>query len=70
MDQLSREVDALEAELRAGGDVSEVEELLRRGALTAQRLDQLAVIADRLANRVRARVIAGCLERLGVNPSP
>ena len=69
MDQLSREVDALEAELRAGGDVSEVEELLRRGALTAQRLDQLAAIADRLANRVRARVIAGCLDRLGVNPS-
>ncbi len=69
MDQLSREVDALEAELRAGGDVSEVEELLRRGALTAQRLDQLAAIADRLASRVRGRVIAGCLERLGVNPS-
>jgi hypothetical protein len=70
MDQLSREVEALEAELRAGGDVSEVEELLRRGALAAQRLDQLAAIADRLANRVRARVIAGCLDRLGVNPSP
>jgi hypothetical protein len=69
MDQLSREVDALEAALRAGGDSSEVEGLLRRGELTAQRLDALAAIADRLASRVRARVIAGCLERLGVNPS-
>jgi hypothetical protein len=69
MDQLSREVAALEEELRVGGNVSEVEELLRRGALTAQRLDQLSAIADRLASRVRAGVIAGCLERLGVNPS-
>ena len=65
MDQLNHEVEALEAELRASGDVSEVELVLRRGELTALRLDALAALADRLANRLRARVISECRERLG-----
>ena len=70
MDQLTLEVDALEAaletELRASGDDSAVEAVLRRGELTAQRLDALAASADRLTTRLRARVISGCLDRLGV----
>lgn len=70
MDQLSREVEALEATLekalRAGGDDAAVEQVLRRGELTAQRLDALAALADRLATRLRARVISDCLDRLGV----
>jgi hypothetical protein len=67
MDPWSAEVEALEAELRAGGDERAVEEVLRRGELTAQRLDALAALADRLANRLRARVISDCLERLEVS---
>jgi hypothetical protein len=66
MDQLSREVEALEEELRASGDDSAVERLLRRGEVTAQRLDALAAKADQLATRLRARVISDCLDRLGV----
>lgn len=65
MDELKGEVAAIEEALRSSGDDPTVEQLLLRGELTAQRLDALAAAADRLANRLRATVIAPCRERLG-----
>ncbi len=65
MDELNDQVIALEAALRASTDEQSLERVLRRGELMTQRLDALASRADRLATRLRARVIATCRERLG-----
>ena len=65
MNELHEEALALEAALRAGGDPDALERLLRRGEQTVQRLDALAAQADRLARRLRARVITECRDRLG-----
>ena len=69
MDQLSREIEDLEHALGASGDDRAVEAVLRRGELTAERLDSLAALADRLANRLLARVISDCRQRLGADAS-
>lgn len=65
MDELRDEVKLLEAALRASTNPLTLEHVLRRGERTVQRLDALAALADRLASRVRAGVIADCRERLG-----
>jgi hypothetical protein len=62
---MNEEVEAIEAALRASRDEGTVELVLRRGEQTAQRLDAIAALADRLSNRLRARVISECRERLG-----
>ncbi|MDP1830335.1 MAG: hypothetical protein Q8L48_44130 [Archangium sp.] len=67
MNELHEEALALEAALRTSADADEVEQVLRRGELTVLRLEALAALADRLATRLRARVIAGCRERLGAD---
>ena len=65
MDELREEVEALEAVLRESRDEGTLELVLRRGEAAALRLDRLAVLADRLANRLRAKVISDCRQRLG-----
>ena len=61
---MNEEVEAIEAALRASRDEGTVEVVLRRGEAMAQRLDALAALADRLAHRLRARVILPGWERL------
>lgn len=65
MNELHEEALKVEAALRAGGDAEVLEQLLRRSEQAVQRLDALAAQADRLARRLRARVITECRDRLG-----
>lgn len=65
MNELHEEALKVEAALRAGGDAEVLEQILRRSEHAVRRLDALAAQADRLATRLRARVITECRDRLG-----